>query len=299
MPRKHTNNSFDVVLHQTAPTVYRIGPYQTLNSKLLVGCRICGHNWTVVPKNITVGGTGCPSCNHDSKRTDFSQITALLAAREIQVLERPINNNTPIRLRCLRDSTHSIWSTSVSALLHQLHRCPTCAGNKQYTHEEIQSKFEDIGTGLKLVEVYRGMNNKITVSCSAGHEWLVTPANIIHGGSHECPICHPYKHGIGFGKRTLVDNIVFRSKFEAECYTALKSSGIVFETQRKYGFKRYTCDFYIPSSAHWIEVSSFRNQRYLERIKAKRTFVTEALCQQFSFVSSLDEMHSLLELEHG
>lgn len=299
MPQKHTNESFDKVLQNNNPVIRRVGEYYNLNTKLEVQCRTCNHTWLVIPKNITTGKkTSCPCCNLASKRLDYLKFAEVLQLqRGIQMLTIPKNSNDIVDFRCPRHSAH-VWSTSVSAIKHQGQGCPFCAGNRIYTHASIQAMLDSYGTNLTILGPYVGMNASTTFQCRVGHRWDVTPANIIHGGAHECPMCRPYVHGRGFGRTTVVDSIVFRSKLEADCYVALKHSGLPFERQKSYNVRKYTCDFFFPVTRTWVEVSSFSNLRYLDRIKVKRSVVAQ-LGEHFKFITTVEEFKQFLEIQHG
>lgn len=298
MPRKHTNESFDNVLQISNPTIRRVGEYHNLTTRTEVQCCTCDHTWLVVPKNITTGKkTSCPNCNRLSKRLDYAEFARMLQMqRGIQMITTPKNSNDVVDFKCPVDSTH-VWSTSISAIKHQGQGCPFCAGNRIYTDAAIQAKLDSYGTNLILAGAYVGMNNPTTFQCRSGHEWIVTPANIIHGRARECPTCRPYVHGKGFGRTTVVDGIVFRSKLEADCYTMLSRSELPFERQKPYNIRKYTCDFYFPVTRTWVEVSSFSNLKYLERIKVKQEAVAQ-LGESFKFITTIDEFKRFLEIQH-
>lgn len=297
MARSHTNETFDVVLAERNPNLVRLSPYVRLLDKLNVQCTVCAHDWWAVGKELTVNQTGCPECSRLSKTTSLGDLRKQLINRGIKLISSPHNMSTQAEWACEIDPTHGEWKTTASAIIHQKQGCPKCAGNIQYTDAEVATMIQEITPDVILVGKYSGMNNLASFGCNHGHTWSITPANIIHGRAKECPICKPYVHGKQFGKKTVVDNILFRSNFEAECYNVLQSSTIQFERQHRYGFNRYTCDFFVPATNHWIEVSNLKTRKYLDRINEKRAFV-ESLGGQFTFITRVQELVQLLELQY-
>jgi len=65
--------------------------------------------------------------------------------------------------------------------------CPTCAGRKRGTIEQMQKLAEDKG-GKCLSEQYMGANSPLIWECKKGHQWKASPNSIKHQKSW-CIIC--------------------------------------------------------------------------------------------------------------
>lgn len=94
------------------------------------------------------------------------------------------NKIKKVRVRC--KSGHE-WAPRLANLVCSDSWCPECHGNKPLTLDAIRTIVETRGGKLLSAE-YRGLRNKLSVECSVGHQWEVTPNNLKNHGSW-CPSC--------------------------------------------------------------------------------------------------------------
>ena len=84
---KKTHELFVKELAHVNPEIIVIGEYKNNRTKLLVKCRICGHEWKQTPHNLIDARSRCPRCTHSS--TSFVEqyiigfLTQLIAPDEI------------------------------------------------------------------------------------------------------------------------------------------------------------------------------------------------------------------------
>ena len=102
--------------------------YKRSDTKMLVRCDDCLHEWTVLPSNLFKGG-GCPACflrtNGHHRRKTHDQFVEELSGRNIDVIGRYINNHTKVLLRCLVDGTE--WASTPTTILRiSSTGCPAC-----------------------------------------------------------------------------------------------------------------------------------------------------------------------------
>jgi hypothetical protein len=93
-----------------------------------------------------------------------------------------VNSTVPLLWQC---SAGHRW-IAVPATIQKGSWCPTCAGVRRLTLEQMQQIAESRG-GSCLSESYRNTATKLEWCCSAGHEWTATPLQIKKG--HWCPFC--------------------------------------------------------------------------------------------------------------
>lgn len=263
--------------------------YGGISSRVLVECVKCNHTWESEYKPLMLSRSGCPECNRQNKCLTRVEVIDKLQKQKILLFGDYISSGHPTMFNCMINSDH-VWETTPTSILHNGSGCPFCAGNVMYTKSDIQQQLRD---DIEIVGEYGGMNNKTTFRCGKGHTWKTSPNNLIHH-NRKCPVCHPYVHGKGFGRRVVVNNILFRSEFEAKCYEYLITKykdDLILQKRYPDGSRR-TCDFFIPSQKKWIEVSTFTNKKYLNQIKQKRQMI-ETIREQFVFVSSLTDLHDL------
>lgn len=302
MAQKHTKESFNNKLQQINPNLTIIGEYVDITTKTQVFCKICNHIWEVVPKNIIVinRATGCPKCYQLTRIISTNQIDEIIKEQQIQRIGNIIDTHSVIEWKCLIDQQHPIWKTSVTSIIHNKTGCPTCANNIKYSIDIINELISSITPNIKMIGPYLGMSIPTTFQCSLEHTWDYSPSNIIHHKQIDCPVCTPYQYNKQFGKRVVYNNILFKSKLEADCYILLQeytsTNEYSLQHQKRYpGKNKYSCDFYIPELKNWIEVSSFSNEKYLNRIKTKQSLVFN-IQENFIFASSLLELTNILEL---
>lgn len=256
-----------------------LSPYEGYDNRVLVRCSKCEHERQVLPRNVFTKRPNCPECARRAKLLPADHVISTLKNKGITLMSKYVSSGHQSKLKC---KCGHIWNTTLTQILHSGTGCPRCACNIKYTTEEIQNK---ISSNITIEGVYKGMNSPLLVKCNVGHVWSTSASNLVHQHG-KCPTCYPYQHNKKFGRRVVIDNIVFSSELEAECYKIAKSSSLTLERQKKYPHNpRMRCDFYY--NGLWIEVSSFKNERYLNKIKQKREVIT-SLGYDFTFISSVD-----------
>lgn len=284
MPRKLSNA--DACIKFKSLNMELLSPYGGYETRVLVRCLKCEHERYILPRYVLTKRSGCPECARRTKTLPIDEVRTILQDKGITLLGKYISSGHQSKLKC---KCGHRWNTTLTQILHNGTGCPRCACNIKYTTEEIQSK---ISPNITVEGQYRGMNSQLLVSCEVGHRWSTLASNLIHQNGR-CPTCYPYQHNKKFGRRVVVDDIAFGSELEAECYKVIKSSSLIFERQKKYPHNsRMRCDFCVDDL--WIEVSSFKNERYLNKIKQKK-HVVESIGDKFIFISSVQMFSDLIK----
>ena len=125
---------------------------------------------------------------------------------------------------------------------------------------------------------------KVWWKCKKGHEWEAS-VNFRIRTSSKCSQCR---------KINFKDGTSWDSNVEAYMYLKFKDRGFKVESHKKYGFGRYMCDFYLPQTNTYIEVTSFSKKdsgwakwlwgSYYKRIIKKKNYVKNVLKAKFKFI---------------
>lgn len=93
-----------------------------------------------------------------------------------------VNSVTPLLWKC---GVGHKWKAA-PASIRQGSWCPTCAGVKRGTIQEMHGIAESRG-GSCISDKYVNTETKLHWGCRAGHEWNAAPLHIKRG--HWCPVC--------------------------------------------------------------------------------------------------------------
>ena len=134
MAKKKTHEEYVAEVAVKNPEVEVAGRYVGANEKILHKCLKdnCRYEWSATPHNI-LAGKGCPKCAGKMKRTHNEYVEKInLIHNNIEVVEKYIDNNTPILHRCVLHNFE--WSAFPNNVLSG-HGCRKCANDKMhYAH---------------------------------------------------------------------------------------------------------------------------------------------------------------------
>ena len=167
--------------------------------------------------------------------------------------------------------------------------CPYCSGRVPsrdnclaVLNPKLASEWNFIKNGnLTPYDVCVSTNKKVYWRCSKCYcEWDASPNSRDRGT--DCPDCCKNKIKLKGGD-------ICDSKPEAYYWLKLENNGIKFKHHISIGLGRCVCDFYIPSTNTYIEITSFnkksRNWRkYYKQILKKRHYITKILRAKFKFI---------------
>lgn len=185
MGSRYTEGEVRAKIREVDPTITMVGKYETVNTKTLFHCGICGNEWSAVPISIYANGSGCPKCavGKISKKNTKSheQFVAEMSDKNpnIEVIGRYINTNNHVRVRCRTcgyewdgHPTHMLGGTG----------CPKCAGNLKYTHAEFVEKMKDVNPDIEILGEYVGGKKPVLVRCKKdGYIWSPIGSSLLAG----------------------------------------------------------------------------------------------------------------------
>lgn len=145
-------------------------------------------------------------------------------------------------------------------------------------------------------DFYGGSRKHTTIHweciCDCGKRLLVSRGHLIIRGRISC----------GCAGKILLDGFFFASKIEAIFYLRLKNKGTKFEYQKRYGDTGSRCDFYLPESNTYVEVTSFDGtnfkqwKSYHQKIQYKKHLAENILRAKFLFLQENPSKEDMAEL---
>lgn len=190
MGKKKTHEEYVAELAVKNPNVEPVDEYNGAHIKILHRCNACGYMWYITPHNA-LAGKGCPKCAGVIKRT-HDEYVALVASmhKNIEVVGKYVNNNTPILHRCVIHDYS--WMAYPSNILSG-HGCRMCANNtlancRSKNMFDYISDVDKVNPNIDVVGDYVNAHTPILHRCKIdGYEWFAKPNNILSGKG--CPKC--------------------------------------------------------------------------------------------------------------
>jgi hypothetical protein len=112
-----------------SPGVERLGPYVTSNTRTLMRCLGCRHEWVTSTASVISLGTGCPKCRRISaterQKLSLSEVDARCFSKGVERVGPYVNSGTRTLLRCV-ECRHE-WMTSPSSIISAGTGCPKCS----------------------------------------------------------------------------------------------------------------------------------------------------------------------------
>lgn len=158
--------------------------------------------------------------------------------------------------------------------------------------------FLTVKKRLESKRCNKGRSTKVLwlCKCDCGNEVILPSSKFYNGRRTSC----------GCFSKIIVNNLEFDSFPEAVYYLRLLKNETSFELHKEYPFTGINknanrCDFYLPDSNTYVEVTSFHDgcslwEGYKEKIDKKRDFVTSVIGENFLFIqveASQDELEEL------
>lgn len=193
--RRHTQKEFEAKLYSINPNIIVVDEYISVNKKINVKCKICGHDWLAVPSNLLFG-TGCPVCGKNKSAKSHmlpnSKFISRLNLEEnnLCLLSDYKGLTKNIRLKCLTCGYE--WER-VAYSAQRVSKCPMCSkiNSNISKRENFTAQVADI---VDVIGEYINVMSKVQVRCkTCGFVWDGLPNNLVRG--HGCPECAKVKNG--------------------------------------------------------------------------------------------------------
>jgi len=157
--------------------------YKNNHTKLRFRCKN-GHEFEATPSAVKNKDNWCPICA-GNKRLTLKEFQDIAKERGGECLSIEYKNiGTKLRFRC--ENGHEFEATP-NSVKNKDSWCPTCAGVKKLTLEEVQETAKKRG-GKCLSSDYINSKSKLKFQCKYGHEFEAIP-NDVRSKHSWCPIC--------------------------------------------------------------------------------------------------------------
>lgn len=162
--------------------------FTTMKEKYHWRC-IEGHEWHATAANVAHKNSWCPVCGNikqgRSKALSIDDARRIAAERGGQCLSDDYHNQKTI-LRWMCEYGHE-WKAAAGSV-RQGSWCPQCAGRFQpEVHLAKMRVAAEARNGALLETEYRGPKGSHKVRCAKGHEWDLTPHQLLRGSW--CAVC--------------------------------------------------------------------------------------------------------------
>lgn len=142
LKRKRSNEDFVKILKEKNPNIEVLGEYFNARTKIKCCCKLCNHEWMVIPDSL-LRGYGCPKCGikkmKSTQTKTYKDFTSELSHinPNIEILGKYINARTKIQYKCKQCG--NIHEATPDNLLKG-YGCPVCAFSKG--EKRCQAFFE-------------------------------------------------------------------------------------------------------------------------------------------------------------
>jgi hypothetical protein len=134
-----------------------------------------GHEWSAEPAKLRQG-SWCPRCSERARYT-IDDVQTMAAEHGGECLSTTLDGSLdPLRFRC---RVGHLFESNANRL-QQGNWCPRCRKMPRGDFERLQQAVARRGGSLQSDD-YQGSAVRVRVRCSAGHEWLATPQNLMGG----------------------------------------------------------------------------------------------------------------------
>lgn len=178
---------FDIVGDKYSVT----GNYTTTSEKIEMKHNECGYEYVTTP-NSFLKGTRCPSCSNKITQLSNSEYKRRLA-EQFGDEYLPLSDYKTAKLKVIIKHLKCNFRWEVTPTnLWRSKGCPKCNNNftTKKTHEDfIKELRERHGDDYSAISEYKNLRDKVLIKHeSCGHEWLVSPVNILKKSG--CPKCY-------------------------------------------------------------------------------------------------------------
>lgn len=125
--RRKDNDQFVTELQNINPYIEPLEKYENSKTKVLVRCKKCSYEWSVVPTSL-LRGSGCPNCAGSMKKTHAAFVSEMKTKNpDIIILGQYENANCKILVQC--NNCGRKWEVTPTNLLSGK-GCPSCHRKK-------------------------------------------------------------------------------------------------------------------------------------------------------------------------
>lgn len=160
--RTRTQEQYEKELFEIDPTIEVLGQYTRCDEKILHRCKVCGHEWEVMPTSFLHAKNGCPKCARKRERPElrrtqeeYLQDLKDLGIADVIPIEEYVKANVKIKHKCLKHNF--IWEVAPMNVLNG-QGCPKCRSSKGENKVQNWLSIHDID--YELQKTFDGLKYK-------------------------------------------------------------------------------------------------------------------------------------------
>lgn len=183
----------------TATFIRWVDGYKNGESKCLLLCRKCSHEWPVRVSGFVNHGYGCPKCKgvycYTPKEYE-DRVNELKGISFVGWFNEKRNAMARVFVSC--DNGHK-WDASLNCLLSLGSGCPKCHPRHSVKPDDYIRKINEID-GVSFVRWaadFSGKRTRAIFKCKENHEWETIIGNLLTGEKSRCPSCADHGYSIG------------------------------------------------------------------------------------------------------
>ncbi len=185
MSAKKSHSQFVSEFEAINPNIEVLGNYVNSKTRILVRCRVCGHEWSPSAGSL-LQGTGCPACAGNLKKTQ-EQFNAEVETinPNVEVIGKYTGHHNKIHVRCMACGFE--WTPFANSLLKG-YGCPSCANHIPRSKEQFVAELTEINPDVEVLGEYVNTQTKVEVRCkTCGHIWSPVASSLLQGtGCSKC-----------------------------------------------------------------------------------------------------------------
>ena len=237
--------------------------YEKSNKKIKIKHKTCGNIFEMTPHNFYYNKEKCPYCFKGSniRRNSFLEVKIFIEKdNKYELLSKKYDNtSTKLKIRCKK--CDSVFLMNYRDFKRG-YGCPSCAGNKKLSYDELSSKIKNIDSEYKMIknakdrDNYKNVHSKIKIKhLSCGRTFKKSYNNFRNG--QRCIYCSLEK-----GESFAVKNI---KEFLDKNHIKYKSEITFKDLINPKTNKKLRIDFYLEDLNLYLEYDGKQHFCYSEK----------------------------------
>jgi len=183
----------------TATFIKWVDGYKNGESKCLLLCKKCSHEWPVRVSSFVNHANGCPKCKGVYCYTPKEYEDRVNGLSGINFIGW-VNEKRSAMSRVFVSCTHGHqWDASLNCLLSLGSGCPKCHPRHNVKPEDYIKRINEIDgvSFIRWTADFSGKRTRAVFKCKENHEWETIVGNLLTGEKSRCPTCADHGYSVG------------------------------------------------------------------------------------------------------